>query len=278
MKRYSHWTRCQGQTAWVLKCASWSTVKWVCKPVQWTSAAKLDFQKTTWPCKSQTALSTVKVDFQLWKLPFNPEIICSRRHWVLQWPSLPIDNQNLSFKCQIGRSVVRFDLSESHRLRINHMRLSPFTLESKLHWILKGETSLSMIKMNFWQSRLRSDGRRCLSTTKSNVPQSIWRSNSQIQCSAITCMIGAEQTHVQEAQFVSQNLDMPANSQTGVSIIACLFKMCMSPINWTLESRSSFAPAKLDYQMLNLQFNIQQSQNWPSTRHIGCAMVKLSFE
>ena len=91
-------------------------------------------------------------------------------------------------------------------------------------------------------------------------------------------MIGAEQTHAQEAQFVSQNFDKPANNQTGVSIITCFFKMCLSPIDWTLESRSSFAPAKLDCQMLNLHFNNQRSQNWPLTSQIEHAIAKQSFE
>ena len=253
MKRYSHWTRCQGQTAWVLKCASWSTVKWVCKPVQWTSAAKLDFQKTTWPCKSQTALSTVKLDFQLWKLPFNPEIICSRRHWVLQWPSLPIDNHNLSFNCHIGRSVVRFDLSESHRLRINHMRLSPFTLESKLHWILKGETSLSMIKMDFWQSRRRSDGRRCLSTTKSNVPQSIWRSIQQSNSMfsnqkhdwSRTNPCSGSPIRISKFRQACQQSNRSFNNHTFVQDVLVTHQLDFGESKLT---RSSFAPAKLDHQ------------------------------
>ena len=172
-KRHSHRTRCQGQTAWLLKCASWSTVKWVWKPAQWTSAAKLDFHKTTRPSKSQTALSTVKLDCLS---SFSSESCLSTRKlyyvqwslglWVLQWPSLPIDNQNLSFKCHIGQSVVRSASYQSNETVTNHTGIWTPTLNTQ-RW------NLSIIKMNFWQSRWRSDGWRCLSTTESNVPKSM---------------------------------------------------------------------------------------------------------
>ena len=129
---------------------------------------------------SQVRLSKNNVALQEPNCPFNRQTGFSVVKSCLSTRKLYVQDVIGCYNGQVCRSTIRICLSSVtldnqwfDRLRINQMRLSPITLESKQwHSILKGETSLLIIKVDFWKSRRRSDGRRCLSASPQPNPMS----------------------------------------------------------------------------------------------------------